>query len=637
MQSSQAGPRTSQVPQSILRFMPQSLPGATDTFSLGAGPAAELRPGRPKNRQGRRLASSGMEAASLQPILDDLGTHLSRVAFCVLDLETTGGGADDRITEIGAVKVRGGEVVGEFQTLVNPHAHIPALIAVLTGITDSMVADAPPLSAVLPGLLEFMNGCVLVAHNAGFDVGFLKRACAEHGYPWPGPAVIDTVALARQALLRDEVRNHKLATLAAHFRADTAPNHRALTDARATVTVLHGLLERVGNLRVHTVEDLLEFTRRVSPARRAKRTWATGLPASPGVYWFVADGSGRDGARRRQVLYVGKSRNLAARVRSYFTASETRPRIDEMVRVATGVEHLVCSTELEADVLELRLIAAHAPRYNRRSKFPERRVWLKLTREAFPRLSIVRKPLDDGALYFGPFGRRSGAEAVQAALYDAFPIRQCTTRLSPKRPSGACALAELGRCCAPCELAVTPDAYAALIDQVRDALGRDIRPVLRAARERLAKLVARRRFEDAAALTERLNGFARSTVRHHRVASLAGCRQIVAGCRNGFDWEIHVIRYGRLAAAARARPGDVPQAVARAAVAAAEQVEPPTAGRPAAIIEETERIAAWLERPGVRLIEIDGQWSWPLHIGLAEGDLARHLRDAPAPLPASAV
>ncbi|MFT3971869.1 MAG: hypothetical protein QM695_16735 [Micropruina sp.] len=321
---------------------------------------------------------------------------------------------------------------------------------------------------------------------------------------------------------------------------------------------------------------------------------------------------------------MGKSRNLRTRVRSYFTAAETRPRIDEMVRVATGVEHLTCSTELEAEVLELRLIAAHSPRYNRRSKYPERQLWLKLTREPYPRLSIVRQRLPDGGDYFGPFARRGTAEAVQAALYDAFPIRQCTARLSAKRPSGSCMLGELGRCCAPCELAITPEAYSELVRQAWAALTSDIRPVLRAARPRLTGLVVQQRFEEAAALTDRLTVFARSTMRHHRVASLAGCAQIVAGYRDRDSWEIHVVRHGRLAGAARARPGDVPQAVARAAVAASEQVSRPPGPQPAATVEETERIAAWLERPGVRLIEIDGEWSWPLHVGLAEGDLARH-------------
>ncbi len=554
-------------------------------------------------------------AALLQPSFEDLGRPLSEVTFCVVDLETTGSTGEDTITEIGAVKVRGGEVLGEFQTLVNPNTHIPALVAVLTGITDSLVAGAPRLGAVLPGFLEFSAGCVLVAHNAGFDTGFLRRACETHGHPWPGPDVVDTVPLARQVLLRDEVPNVKLATLAAHFRASTTPNHRALADARATVDVLHGLLERVGNLGCQTLEDLLEFTRRVSPERRAKRGLAKGLPQAPGVYQFVADLAGPEGTVRRQVLYVGKSRNLRRRVASYFTAAETRPRIDEMVRIATGVEITVCRTPLEADVLELRLIAAHSPRYNRRSKFPERQLWLKLTREPYPRLSIVRAVTDDGGLYFGPFRRRAAAEQAMLAVYEAFPLRQCTARLSPRRATSSCALAGMGRCCAPCELAVTPEQYAGLTVGVRDCLTRDPGPVVRGAEPRLRQLVRSERFEDAALLTDRLEGFTRAALRHHRLASLAGCPQIVAAYRTDPGWEIHVIRHGRLAAAALARPGEVPQRVARDAVSVAEWVAPPPGPAPAAIVEETERIADWLERPGVRLIEVEGDWCWPTRIG----------------------
>ncbi|HKX15002.1 MAG TPA: exonuclease domain-containing protein, partial [Propionibacteriaceae bacterium] len=226
---------------------------------------------------------------ALQASFDDLGTHLSQVTFCVVDLETTGGAEADMITEVGAVKVRGGEVLGEFQTLVNPKAHIPPLIAVLTGITNQMVANAPRLRQVLPSFLAFAHGTVIVAHNAPFDVGFLRRACEACDYQFPRWPVVDTAALARQILLRDEIPNCRLATLARHFHTAVAPNHRALTDAQATVEVFHGLLERVGNLGVHTVEDLAESTRLVSPQRRAKRTWAAGLPDVPGVYLFVAE------------------------------------------------------------------------------------------------------------------------------------------------------------------------------------------------------------------------------------------------------------------------------------------------------------------------------------------------------------
>ena len=571
-----------------------------------------------------------MTTSALQPSLDDLGRHLATTPFVVVDLETTGAGADASITEVGAVRVEGGEVIGEFQTLVNPNAHIPPLISVLTGITNAMVADAPRVDQVIPPFLEFARGAVLVAHNAGFDVGFLKRACAAQEIPWPGFGVVDTVALARGVLMRDEVPNVKLATLARHFRAPEAPNHRALTDARATVQVLHGLLERVGNLGVHTLEDLLEFTRGVSPERRAKRTFASDVPAAPGVYQFVADLPDREGNVRRQVLYVGKSVNLRHRVRSYFTAAEKRPRMEEMVRISTGVETTVCRTALEAEVLELRLIAAHAPRYNRRSKFPERQHWLKLTDEPYPRLSLVRRVADDGACHFGPFSRREAAEQAALAVYEAFPIRQCTERLSERRRVSRCALGDLGKCLAPCDGTTSRADYVVVADAVRAGLTVDVRGVLQAPRERLARLIASERFEEAGRLTARLEAFVRASTRARRIEALAGCPQVVAASRGEKGWEVHVIRYGRLAAAALARPGEVVQAVARDAVRAAEHVPQPVRGQPAATIEEAERVAGWLERPGTRILEIEGDWAWPLHGSIAMDDLPRHaLPDGP--------
>ncbi|MFT3877244.1 MAG: DEDD exonuclease domain-containing protein [Propioniciclava sp.] len=563
-------------------------------------------------------------SAAYQPSFDDLGRHLATTPFVVVDLETTGAGPEARITEVGAVRVQGGEVTGEFATLVNPDAHIPPLISVLTGITDPMVADAPRIDQVIPPFLEFARDAVLVAHNAGFDVGFLKRACAAQQLAWPGFPVVDTVALARGVLLRDEVPNVKLATLARFFKVAEAPNHRALTDARATVQVLHGLLERVGNRNVHTLEDLLEFTRGVSAERRAKRTWASDVPALPGVYQFVADLPDRDGVVRRQVLYVGKSVNLRARVRSYFTAAEKRPRMEEMVRIATGVETTVCRTALEAEVLELRLIAAHAPRYNRRSKFPDRQQWIKLTDEAFPRLSIVRQVTDDGACYFGPFSSRAGADQVCLAIYEAFPIRQCTTRLSARTPTGRCALGDLGRCLAPCDRTVSREAYLEVTDAVRTSLTVDVRAVVRSPRARLEQLIAQERFEEAGRLTARLDAFVRASTRARRLTALARCPQIVAACRADRGWEVHVVRYGRLAAAAFARPGEWVPGIAADAAAAADRVAPPLPGQPAASVEEVERVAAWLERPGVRIIDIEGEWAWPLHGSIAPDDLPRH-------------
>lgn len=180
---------------------------------------------------------------------------LREVTFVVVDLETTGARANpkcpgapyDAITEIGAVKVRGGEVLGEFATLVNPGRAIPPQIVELTGITTAMVRDAPTIAAVLPMFLEFARGSILVAHNAGFDIGFLKAAAAQCALVWPRPAVLCTVRLARRVLTREEAPSVRLAALARLFNASCEPTHRALDDAKATVDVLHALIERVGN------------------------------------------------------------------------------------------------------------------------------------------------------------------------------------------------------------------------------------------------------------------------------------------------------------------------------------------------------------------------------------------------------
>lgn len=557
------------------------------------------------------------ERVFTQPMLTELGEALVEATFCIVDLETTGSTHEDQITEIGAVKVRGGEVVGEFQTLVDPGREIPALVTVLTGLTTAMVLQAPRIEAVLGSFLAFLDDAVLVAHNAPFDVGFLKRACAAHEYPWPRPRTLDTAALARVILMRDEVPNCKLSTLARYFHSPTTPDHRALTDARATVDVLHGLMERVGNRGVTTVEDLVEFSRRVSPQRRAKRTLADGLPDVPGVYSFVRDDGSfvrDDGSRDAQILYVGKSKSIRTRVKTYFTASEHRRRMDEMVRLATRIDHVECVTGLQAEVCELRLIAAHTPPYNRRSKFPHRQLWLKVTVEPFPRLSVVRTVRDDGATYCGPIRTRELADQVMTALHDAFAIRQCTPRL-PRTPSGAqCALGAMGRCAAPCDQTITIEPYGALVDQVRHALGHDIRPVLTAARERLHRLISQQRYEEAETVRRRLATVVAVARRHHRVAALARVPHLVAAARApAGGWEIHVIRYGRLAESVVARPGEIAQQVARWAVATAEQVEAPVPGLPAATIEETERIADWVERDGVRIMEMEGDWCWPLH------------------------
>jgi DNA polymerase-3 subunit epsilon len=560
------------------------------------------------SRPGLSDRGPSVRGVLVQMSLDELGTPLRDTVFVVVDLETTGGSHKDcAITEIGAVKVRGGEVLGEFQTLVNPAQAIPPFIAVLTGITDAMVAGAPRLSEALPAFLEFARGTVLVAHNAPFDLGFLRAGCEQQGLAWPAFASLDTARLARRVLTRDEAPDCKLSSLSWLFRTTTTPDHRALHDARATVDVLHGLIGRLGNLGVHSLEELTTFSSQVTPAQRRKRHLADALPHAPGVYLF-RDGQGR-------VLYVGKSRDLRSRVRTYFTASEMRTRMAEMVGLADRVDPVVCATELEAEVRELRLIAEHRPRYNRRSKFPEKASWVKLTVEPFPRLSLVRKVADDGACYLGPFTSSRTAELVVAAVHEAIPLRQCSKRLSVRTPSTACVLAEMDRCGAPClgpEEGESVELYARHADAFRTLVRADPTAVVDRLTARIAELAAEQRFEDAAFQRDRLAALVRSVASLQRMTALTSITELVAARPTAdLGWEVSVVRRGRLVAAGVLARGAAPGPFVDALVATAETVLPGPGPLPAATAEEVGCVLRWMESDGVRLVRLDGELTSP--------------------------
>ena len=198
---------------------------------------------------------------------------LVETTFAVLDLETSGGsprlGAG--ITEIGVVKVKGGQVLGTFQSFVDPGHSLPVFITQLTGISDEMLISAPFIDEILPTLFDFLGSAdetVVVAHNSPFDLSFLKAAAKAHEMDWPDYVTVDTARLARAVLDRDEVINCKLSTLADFFGATTSPNHRALDDAMATVDVLHGLIERLAGFDVHSFEQMRSFPSRKKRAKR---------------------------------------------------------------------------------------------------------------------------------------------------------------------------------------------------------------------------------------------------------------------------------------------------------------------------------------------------------------------------------
>jgi len=532
-------------------------------------------------------------AIPYQRTFDDLGTPLHQVTFCVLDLETTGGSpANCEITEVGALKYRGGELIGTFDTLVNPGVAIPPTITVLTGITQAMVVAAPALGEVLPAFLEFIGTAVIVGHNVRFDMSFLNAAATRLGYGRLPNPTSDTMGLARR-LVRDEVRRLNLGSLASHFRSPVAPNHRAFSDAAATAHVFWELLERAGTIGVCYLEDLLRLPTARGAPHYTKIGMTDRLPRKPGVYFF------RDGAGN--VIYVGKAKNLRNRVRSYFYGDDRRS-ITQMLRDLADIDFRVCATELEAEVTELRLIHATAPRYNRRSRPPRSTHWVKLTAEEFPRLSIVRSMRDDGCLYLGPFRSQRTAREVVTALWDAVPIRRCNTRGGKRSP--ACTFSQLGVALCPCDGTVSPHRYAAVVDRLRHGIEEDPTELLEQLVGKLRDYAAVARFEEAAEIRDRHRALSRALEDRRIWGALRRAGTLWAEDAAG---DAALIDRGRLISAWTA--GET------APLTTAIVPPPPPEMVPASVeaAEEARLVWRWLDRPGVRIIDATAPLALPRH------------------------
>lgn len=457
----------------------------------------------------------------MQRTFDDLGTPLCDVTFCILDLETTGGDrSTDVITEIGAIKMRGGVNLGTFQTLVNPGRAIPPSITVLTGISEAMVIPAPRIEQVLPSLLEFCRDSVIVGHNVRFDVGFLNAALTRSKRPILSNTSIDTLALARR-LVRDEVPDCRLGTLASRFRLDHQPSHRALDDALATSDLLHLLLERAANFGVLGLDDLQLLPKIGGHPQVAKLKLTNQLPRAPGVYLFHD--------ARGEVLYVGKATNLRQRVRSYF-GSDDRRKIGPMLREAQRIAHVETTDPLTAGVLELRYLHQLNPRYNKQGTTWDKYCFVRLsTEESWPRLSIVKDPKPNG-LHLGPLPSRTMANLVIEAIQSVVPLRRCTVRLGRHyvAPLGAseCTAAQLGVAACPCSGSADPLRYAAAVEMVRRGLGQQPSVLLTPLRERMLDLARAHRFEEAAAMRDRAQALAGAIRRNRMLDQLRQAQQV---------------------------------------------------------------------------------------------------------------
>jgi DNA polymerase III epsilon subunit family exonuclease len=314
-----------------------------------------------------RLAWNGDAVSLAWPLGHEL--LLEDATYVVVDLETTGlRPGTSQICEIGAVRVRGLEVVGEFATLVNPGMAMGPGVEALTGLNNGQLRDAPPPAVAVSRFLAWAGDAVLVAHNARFDMAFLDRETERLTGSRIAAAVVDTVPLARR-LLGARVPRASLAQLSYFLGTSVQPCHRALPDAQATAEVLLALIGLAQERGARTVSDLVGLA--ATQRRRVwdKRQLAFGAPARPGVYLF----HDRNGV----LLYVGRARDLRARLRSYFRSERQRPAVEAALGAVERIEWRVLGSELEAALEELRLIRELRPPANARVARPDRYVWLK--------------------------------------------------------------------------------------------------------------------------------------------------------------------------------------------------------------------------------------------------------------------
>jgi DNA polymerase III subunit epsilon len=330
---------------------------------------------------------------------------LESARFVVVDLETTGlRPGQSRICEIGAVRVDGLVPAGTFETLVDPGEPLPRLVVSLTGIVDADLAGAPGPAEAVRRFLAFAGDSVLVAHNARFDLAFLDREVERLTGRRVAAPVVDTVGLARR-LLAGRVSRASLASLSHFFGTSARPCHRALPDAQATAEVLIALLGLAQERGAQTIADVCRLaaprTRRIYD----KRSLAFGAPSRPGVYLFRGAGD--------QVLYVGRARELRARLRSYFRTDRQRPAVEAAIAAVERIEWRVLGSELEAGLEELRLLRELRPPANARGSRPDRYLYLKPKGESY---SVTSEPTD-----LGPIRSRRRAELAARALAGATP------------------------------------------------------------------------------------------------------------------------------------------------------------------------------------------------------------------------
>ncbi len=402
----------------------------------------------------RTPALSGSELEMLSATLLDSGP------FVVIDIETTGSRPGcHSIIEIGAVKIAGGVVVDEFETLVTPHDELPAAVSHLTGITPQDLMGAQRLGDALMSLKSFVEGAVVVAHSHRFDLGFLDYEFERHfGGPLHRP-VIDTLMLANR-LHPDSARNN-LKDLAARYGVQDVPTHRALSDARATASVFLGMLPALVVRGITTAGEVTRWCGMSSQTALSRSLpLTTELPDAPGVYLFRDDAG--------EVVHVGRARSLRTKVRSYFYATGGGGRHADIGVDVASIEWLPAISGLDLLLLESRLVTRYRPRHNAVVLRGDRGGWsLHARGGAFPPLRVVAKP-PRGGRAVGPFVNRQSVETLAEMLRSSFGLRRCGARLDERLAAKPCQHRDAASCPAPCVAGIGAPEYESRVQAALD-------------------------------------------------------------------------------------------------------------------------------------------------------------------------
>ena len=529
---------------------------------------------------------------------------LDTAPFVIVDTETTGSRAgEDRLIEIGAARLVGGEVVETFQQLVDPGRHVPRRITRLTGISTAMVYGQPQAAEVMPRFIEFLGDAVLVAHNLPFDARFLDVALAEAGLPPLQNPSLDTLRLARRLL--SSLPSKGLSKLTEHFGITVNGRHRALGDAVATAELLTILLDRMRiEFGVETVEDVLAFQRRrykdtrrePSHLKKIRDEILPLLPDRPGVY-FMRDSKGR-------VIYVGKAKSLRNRVRSYFTGVESHvPKTRKLVRDVRDVTWRETGTELAALLEESKLIKNYLPVYNRAQRRYRDYPFLRLdATHPYPTISWTPRIAHDGAEYYGPLGRRGQAEELVELIGRLFMLRECDDNVfTLGRP---CLYHEMGRCGAPCVGGEGAEQYGLEVERVRAFLTGQDTEAVDMVEEAMREAAAAREYEAAGWYRDQLRRLQRTLGRQRKVASAVHEHDavLVEPLAPGYDGhdggaQLFLIRYGRLAGRVDLPADPAPDEVADLGAALAEAFDPalpPPESHLRPDVDEMRMLANWM-------------------------------------------